>query len=266
MRNIIKLLSILLYGSALLIMLATVVLQNNDYYSSAKEVIEKVKLGREYKAPILSRQKEKDLEQPAANKLYEQPVEMNDTKKQELVDIPQLIESFTREQNENRGQIEDIKDRVTELMEHVEQDANVEKTVKGAPSTSEEPLLLTILGDGIFLPGQGDIDDRHFRAIQVLIPAIENVIPEYHVLIEGYTDNIPVRKSNDNGIKNNIELSFLRANAAAIVLEEGGIPRKFIATKGYGEADPIASNKTPEGRAKNRRIEIILVPSDYISH
>jgi outer membrane protein OmpA-like peptidoglycan-associated protein len=58
----------------------------------------------------------------------------------------------------------------------------------------------------------------------------------------------------------NIELSFLRANAVAIQLVKSGIPLERISVIGYGETRPIASNETSEGRARNRRVVVKLVP------
>ncbi|HBH62622.1 MAG TPA: cell envelope biogenesis protein OmpA, partial [Nitrospiraceae bacterium] len=60
----------------------------------------------------------------------------------------------------------------------------------------------------------------------------------------------------------NMELSFLRAKAVASLLVENGISRDRISITGYGETRPIASNETDEGRIKNRRVEIKLVPED----
>lgn len=80
-----------------------------------------------------------------------------------------------------------------------------------------------------------------------------NKKPQYNVKIIGYTDNVGSRHYNKR-------LSKRRANAVKRTLvEEGGIDPLRIITLGLGEAYPIASNKTAEGRAKNRRIEIILV-------
>ena len=61
------------------------------------------------------------------------------------------------------------------------------------------------------------------------------------------------------------ELSVMRTRAAALILEGEAVPSKFIIIKGYGDARPIASNASPEGRARNRRIEIWLVPVDQAS-
>ncbi len=127
----------------------------------------------------------------------------------------------------------------------------------------KKPVLLTTLRDGLFLPGQAVIDKKHWSTIQNLAPAIKKAIPDFLVLVEGYTDDKPIRKANESGIRSNLALSYTRAKVAAFILEEGGIPGNFMIIKGYGEANPTESNLTPEGRASNRRIEIKLIPIDY---
>lgn len=124
------------------------------------------------------------------------------------------------------------------------------------------PVLLTTLGDGVFLPGQDVISSEYSQIVRDLVSAIEKAIPEYRVLIEGHTDNILIRGSNQSNIENNLQLSYMMAEAAALILRTEGISSEFITTKGYGEANPLTSNDTAKGRAKNRRVEIWLVPFD----
>ena len=81
--------------------------------------------------------------------------------------------------------------------------------------------------------------------------------PSAKVSIEGHTDNIPLRKGKL--FKNNIELSKARAESVKkFFVKNLGIDENRLSTKGWGETKPIASNKTPEGRQKNRRVEIII--------
>lgn len=74
---------------------------------------------------------------------------------------------------------------------------------------------------------------------------------DYKLTIDGYTDN-----TGDS--KHNHELSLKRAEAAKARLIEDGISADRITTHGYGEERPIATNDTPEGRAKNRRVEFLV--------
>jgi chemotaxis protein MotB len=83
--------------------------------------------------------------------------------------------------------------------------------------------------------------------------------PDLSVLIEGHTDDDPYAGSGP--IANNWDLSTKRATAIVAILSENGkINKQKLTAAGRGEFSPLASNATPEGKAKNRRIEIILTP------
>jgi chemotaxis protein MotB len=83
--------------------------------------------------------------------------------------------------------------------------------------------------------------------------------PEIAVLIEGHTDDVPYGGSG--AISDNWDLSTKRATAIVAILSENkAIDKKNLTAAGRSEFSPLASNATPEGKAKNRRIEIILTP------
>jgi chemotaxis protein MotB len=83
--------------------------------------------------------------------------------------------------------------------------------------------------------------------------------PDIAVLIEGHTDNVPYQGSGQ--LSGNWDLSTKRATAIVNILRENvAINPENLTAAGRGEYAPIASNDTPEGRAKNRRIEVILTP------
>jgi chemotaxis protein MotB len=81
--------------------------------------------------------------------------------------------------------------------------------------------------------------------------------PEKQVHVAGYTDNIPVRNGLKKKYPSNQELSNARADSAAQALRDGGVSSQ-VSAAGHGDSHPVASNDTAEGRAKNRRVEIIV--------
>lgn len=87
-----------------------------------------------------------------------------------------------------------------------------------------------------------------------------NSMPNY-IRIEGHTDNLPI---NNTKFKSNWELSVIRAtNVAEILIDETGISPERISVLGYGEFRPIGDNSTAEGRAKNRRVDIIIMDTKF---
>jgi len=79
------------------------------------------------------------------------------------------------------------------------------------------------------------------------------------IRVVGHTDNVPVAKSLQDMFPTNWELSVARATNVVRFLQEVGIPPERMVPSGRGEYDPVATNDTPAGRQKNRRIEIMLI-------
>ena len=106
-------------------------------------------------------------------------------------------------------------------------------------------------GEAILQP-EGETVMRKIAAILALHPGIK-----IHVI--GHTDNVPIRR----GFVSNWELSTARALAAEHLLtENAGVDPRRVGAVGYGEYRPIADNATAEGRAKNRRIAITILPDE----
>ena len=86
-------------------------------------------------------------------------------------------------------------------------------------------------------------------------------VSSYQVYIDGHTDAIPIHTDK---YKSNEDLSLARAyNIMEYLVKGCGVAPNTIALCGYGAQRPVASNKTPEGRAKNRRVEIIFKNQKY---
>jgi len=86
-------------------------------------------------------------------------------------------------------------------------------------------------------------------------------VKERAINIEGHTDNVPIGVELKKRYPTNWELSAARAtNVARYLQEKIGLAPSLLSATGYGEFQPIADNDTDEGQAKNRRIEILLVP------
>jgi len=82
------------------------------------------------------------------------------------------------------------------------------------------------------------------------------------IRVVGHTDNVPVAKSLQDTFPTNWELSTSRATTVVRYLQEKGVSPAFLNAAGYSEYKPVESNETDEGKAKNRRIEIVLIPLD----
>jgi flagellar motor protein MotB len=144
-------------------------------------------------------------------------------------------------------------------LENKTSDANkISRTDDQTKESSKKARVLAVFGDGTFHSGEFVMNNNLKTALQKLGPDIKTS-PGHRVVIEGHTDNI--KPSSGRKYMDNIELSFLRANAVALQLVKSGIGLERISVIGYGDTRPIASNETSEGRARNRRVEVRLVPA-----
>lgn len=116
----------------------------------------------------------------------------------------------------------------------------------------------------LFESGSWEVNTRGREAV-IMLGEVLGDNKEIAVLIEGHTDNVPYGEKGL--IANNWDLSTKRATAiVTILIENNNIPKDNLTAAGRGEFSPIALNNTREGRAKNRRIEVILTPKlDEIS-
>jgi chemotaxis protein MotB len=79
------------------------------------------------------------------------------------------------------------------------------------------------------------------------------------IIVTGYTDNVPIGPElRAQGVDSNQQLSLKRAQTVANYLISQGVNPNLVSAQGRGDADPVASNDTPQGRAQNRRVELTL--------
>jgi chemotaxis protein MotB len=123
-------------------------------------------------------------------------------------------------------------------------------------------LTVNILDRVLFDSGEADLRPEG-EGILRKVAGFLTEHPEVKVHVIGHTDNVPIRTSARNRFASNWELSTARATAAVRFLsEKAGVNATRLGAVGYGEFRPIADNTTPEGRAKNRRIAITLLPDE----
>ncbi len=113
----------------------------------------------------------------------------------------------------------------------------------------------------LFKSGSWAVNDEGRQAV-VELGKVLALNPDIAVLIEGHTDNDKVLGNLGDGVQNNWDLSTKRALAiVAILTQNGSIDKKNLTAAGRSEYAPLMSNTSTEGKAKNRRIEVILTPN-----
>jgi chemotaxis protein MotB len=134
---------------------------------------------------------------------------------------------------------------------------------KGQVTISELKGKLTVnMVDSIlFDSGKAEVK-KGGRGILGKVISILKDVNDKSIRIEGHTDDVPISRALARRYPTNWELSAARAINVARHLQEQGIDPGQLSAVAYGEWKPVATNDTAEGKAKNRRIEIILVPKE----
>jgi chemotaxis protein MotB len=117
--------------------------------------------------------------------------------------------------------------------------------------------MIVKVGDQIlFDPGKAELKPEGQAALRHLATVLKE-IADRDFLVAGHTDNKPIKSSP---FRSNWELSTARAVTVVRFLQEEGMDPQRLAAAGYSEFDAIADNSTPENRAQNRRIEVVVMP------
>ena len=159
-------------------------------------------------------------------------------KKSKEADVKTVSKTYEELLAEMKGEIEQGQIAITEL---------------------QGKLTVDVLDKILFDSGQAEVKPEGLavlkRVVEILMTVMDKVIR-----IEGHTDNIPIAGALAKRYPTNWELSAARALNVTRYLEKEGIDPSILSAAAFGEYQPVAENDTPGGRAKNRRIAIILLP------
>jgi chemotaxis protein MotB len=118
--------------------------------------------------------------------------------------------------------------------------------------------VVTVLTDILFNSGSAKILPEGKEVLDSISKVLKNVPPENHIVIEGHTDNEPIKYS---GWKSNWDLSTARAlSVVHYLIYECGFDAERFSIQGYGEFRPVGDNSTESSRRQNRRVEIVIQP------
>ncbi len=119
-------------------------------------------------------------------------------------------------------------------------------------------LTVNVVDKILFDSGRADLKQNGLKVLQQIGDILKSAVDK-NIQIEGHTDNVPIRGSLQEKYPSNWELSTARATTVLHFLQDQvGIAGDRLSAVGYGEYQPIASNSSAEGRAQNRRIQIVL--------
>jgi len=121
-------------------------------------------------------------------------------------------------------------------------------------STEARGIVVALSGDVFFAKGDVSLNAESLSKLEQVADLLRGVSQE--IVVEGHTDTTPVERSDRYA--SNLMLSAARAVSVAEALEMLGVPKERLSAAGYGDSRPLKTNDTPEGRAYNRRVDILI--------
>lgn len=180
----------------------------------------------------------------------------NEDLKQSVDRLQSEAEALVRQRQEEMNEMKSTYDDLLEGMK-----SEIEKG-KITITQLKGKLKVNMLDEILFDSGKTTIKPEGVEVLERVGEILLNV-KDRAINVEGYTDNVPIGPELARRYPTNWELSAARAtNVARYLQEKIGIDPTLLSATGYGEYQPVASNEDEEGRARNRRIEIVLVPME----
>ncbi|MCE1241864.1 flagellar motor protein MotD [Oryzomicrobium sp.] len=118
---------------------------------------------------------------------------------------------------------------------------------------TDKGVTIEIADSVLFSPGQAQLETTSVQALRMVGEVLAPT--EFPIVIEGHTDNVPIRTSQ---YPSNWELSAVRATTVLRLFVDAGVSPQRLTAIGYGEHRPVESNDSLEGRARNRRVSILI--------
>ena len=125
---------------------------------------------------------------------------------------------------------------------------------RAAIRITERGLVVSLTEAGFFAPADADMRGDALPLLAALAEPLRQ--SDAQLRVEGHTDSLPISTAR---YPSNWELSAARATTVLTHLEKGGIPTSRLSVAGYADGRPIADNATAEGRAQNRRVDLVVL-------
>jgi chemotaxis protein MotB len=122
-------------------------------------------------------------------------------------------------------------------------------------------IEVTMADEILFPEGGWEVGAHGIEVLSKVSPSLQSLNGK-RVIVQGFTDSLPVAATLRTRFPTNWELSADRATNVVRHLQTQGVDPSTLAAEAFGQYHPIASNETPEGRRKNRRINIVIEDSD----
>ena len=192
--------------------------------------------------------------------------ELNTTNQKLIQDKQSYQDSLTAREADLQKQMAELQAKDMQVKEQSDAFRQMQEAMKAEVDSKqvtikelEGKLTLSMVEAILFDSGKANVKKAGKDALKKVAEVLKNV-KDQDIIVAGHTDNVPITSKLAATYPTNWELSAARAIAVVKLLEADGVDPKLLLAAGFGEFRPVADNGTPEGRAQNRRMEIILMP------
>lgn len=187
----------------------------------------------------------------------QQLADMQQTNDRLLATVEELNQALEKEKIAREARLAKVKNTYNQLVGALEEEI---KRGELTISNLEGQLSVNLLNKILFDSGKTVIKKEGRKVLQTLGDVL-NKFPDKALQIAGHTDNVQISERLKKRYPSNWELSTARATSVVHFLQDKvGLPGERLIAAGYSEYQPVADNEKVEGRAQNRRIQILLVP------
>ncbi|MFZ0033875.1 MAG: OmpA family protein [Sedimentisphaerales bacterium] len=162
---------------------------------------------------------------------------------------------LTEQVSQSQQTIEELQKQIAERKQTPAQATGFGEGYDVALSSQAGTITVTLSDKILFDPGKATLKRGSSAELDHIKSVLENKYADRPIDVVGHTDSEPIKKSQ---WKDNLQLSTERANSVIRYLAEHGVPKDKLRAVGRGDSQPIASNATASGKAKNRRVEIVV--------
>lgn len=184
------------------------------------------------------------------------------SKNAQITELKTEISGLSKERSqaieEKDKAVAELKKTYTNLVDELKDEI---KKGEIAVTQLRDKLSLSMVDKILFDSGSADVKKDGKKVLDRVAEILKKVADK-QIRIEGHTDNVKIGPRIAKKFPTNWELSNARATNVLRYLQEKGVDPKLLSPAGHAEYKPIESNDTEEGKSKNRRIEIVLIPVD----
>jgi chemotaxis protein MotB len=195
---------------------------------------------------------------------YIQKARRTDELEIENANLRNRIAQLQKEKSKEVKQVYEQKEKELSELERAkrELEESLKKEIgeyKAKLQMTERGLVITFVSEIFFDSGKDKVKEDGKATLDKVAEVLNRDVPNSGVAVEGHTDNDPIKYS---GWKSNWELSSARALAVLhYLVDECKVKPQRLSANGYGEFHPVASNDSAQNKQKNRRVEIVILPS-----